>query len=370
MDRGHSAHAAQPALTELPITEHNRRVYGTLPKTPRVALNQSETPRAALSTALRRDGERYLPALCRELPPAEIAPEWIELIPNAGRVQGIDGRWFNFNDGPGLVERLNARERKPMLDWEHASAKTWSDIPAPAAGWFTQFEIRDNGSLWGRVDWTPNGAQSVKNRDYRYVSPEFLFDREKQILALPSAALTNRPNLVMSALNASDENGADEMNPELLAALGLAPDATATQALNAVNDLKSRQADMMRFVPKEQYETACNRISELEADVRRRDEAEHGAEVERAINEGVRAGKLAPATVEYYRAQCATPEGLNSFNQFLKLAPVIGKPTAPPPGDPPGTETALNANDRAVAKQLGLTDAEMVEMKKAERQTL
>lgn len=333
-----------------------------------VALNESE-PLKGATLALQRDGERYIPALCRELPLADEAPEWLELIPNSGRVQGIDGRWFLFNDGQSFVERLNARERKPMLDWEHASEKTWSNIPAPAAGWFTEFAIRDNGSLWGRVDWTPTGANSVKGREYRYVSPAFLFDRDRNILALASAGLTNRPNLIMSALNdATDDVGVDPMPIELLKALGLDASATEAQALNAVAALKAQQPDMMQFVPKAQYETACNRIVALEADAKSRADQEHSAAVERALNDAVTAGKIAPATVEYYKSQCGTPEGLEAFNKFVTLAPVIGKPATPPAGDPPGATPALNDAERAVAKQLGITDDEMLEAKKAERQ--
>jgi phage I-like protein len=51
------------------------------------------------------------------------------------------------------------------------------------------------------VDWTPRGRAAVVSREYRFLSPVFLFERASmRILELTSAALTNRPALHLKAI--------------------------------------------------------------------------------------------------------------------------------------------------------------------------
>lgn len=46
---------------------------------------------------------------------------------------------------------------------------------APAAGHITGLEVRD-GHLWGLTEWTEKGLQAVNDGDYKYHSPEVIWD--------------------------------------------------------------------------------------------------------------------------------------------------------------------------------------------------
>jgi len=67
-----------------------------------------------------------------------------------------------------------------------------------AAGWFKDVFKRGN-TLWAKIAWTPLGAQLIKDKVYRYFSPEFDFDYkdpetgQKYRCVLYGGALTNRP---------------------------------------------------------------------------------------------------------------------------------------------------------------------------------
>src|ERR1700743_791798 len=68
-----------------------------------------------------------------------------------------------------------------------------------AAGWVKEAKVASDG-LRLRVEWTPEGAKAVKDKEYRYFSPEFKDTwkdargvEHKNVLF--GGALTNRPYL-------------------------------------------------------------------------------------------------------------------------------------------------------------------------------
>jgi hypothetical protein len=62
-------------------------------------------------------------------------------------------------------------------------------------------ELREDGDeLWANVEWTPDGADAIKNKEYRFVSPSFVKDHthkngDKIGTTLLAAAITNHPFL-------------------------------------------------------------------------------------------------------------------------------------------------------------------------------
>jgi len=89
-------------------------------------------------------------------------PDWIQLIP-AGSFRGRDGRGPYVLDDPGAViaatNALRMRAGIP-IDYDHATDfAAPNGNPAPAAGWITEFAIRD-GAIWGRVEWTERAANA------------------------------------------------------------------------------------------------------------------------------------------------------------------------------------------------------------------
>lgn len=188
-----------------------------------------------------------------ELPPgSEVAvcflaigdtlPTELELIP-AGVFKGRDGRTWK-NDQPDQVVALSEKIRLPVgycIDVDHAldfAANEKVGGEAPAYGWISHLENR-GGAIWGKVEWTELGANAVKGKTYRGLSPVFAFDKETgRVLAFVSASLTNKPNLTLTAFNGRQRTVVQpEKSPmkKIAEMLGLAADATEDQVTTALN---------------------------------------------------------------------------------------------------------------------------------------
>ncbi|MEQ1712580.1 MAG: phage protease, partial [Hyphomicrobium sp.] len=130
------------------------------------------------------------------------APEWIEVLPAGPEIAGRDGRYW-IADDPGRIVSDSLAGGPLHVDYEHASeVRAPQGEPAPAAGWIDKLETRDGGAIWAHVEWTPRARQMIADREYRFISPVFYFDKDSlRILSLVSVALTNKPNLTMTALN-------------------------------------------------------------------------------------------------------------------------------------------------------------------------
>ncbi len=79
------------------------------------------------------------------------------------------------------------------IDYKHES----NDI---AAAWFTELYLsEDEKELWGRQNWTPKGKRKLADKEFRYVSADFLMNyQDNETLkefgpTLMGAGLTNRP---------------------------------------------------------------------------------------------------------------------------------------------------------------------------------
>ena len=156
----------------------------------------------SLITQCQEAGNRMLNL---PLPETAAAPDWIELIPAGSIIVGADGRQW-LNDTPDrIVAAFIARNKPMVVDYEHASEhRAPVGLDAPAAGWIDRIEIRD-GAVWGRVEWTAQARQRIQAREYRFISPVFTFEKaSSRIVALQSAALTNQPNLNLTALNSNN----------------------------------------------------------------------------------------------------------------------------------------------------------------------
>lgn len=140
---------------------------------------------------------------------ASAAPAWVQLLPDARDVVGHDGRRW-LNDLPDFV--VNHSRTPLVLDYEHASEhRAPQGLDAPAAGWITRLEVRGS-AVWGQVEWTDRARQQITSREYRYLSPVFQYEKDSlRIVQLTSAALTNQPNLNLTALNQGAITADDEL---------------------------------------------------------------------------------------------------------------------------------------------------------------
>jgi len=303
--------------------------------------------------------------------PLEAAPEWIQLLPAGPTIVGRDGRNWVLPEPAALIEAHRRLGRSLVIDWEHGSErKSPAGERAPAAGHIEELEARPDG-VWGRVVWTPQGAEDVRTGAYRYISPVFLHDKAtRRIVELRGAGLVHEPNLPLAALNKADPSrlGVKSMDlSQVYAALDLVDGANEDQILAAVTKLKAdkekalnraENPDLARFVPRADYDQALERATNAEATLKQLQDQARDAEIEAVIDAALKDGKIVPASVDYYRAQCRREGGLDEFKNFVSSAPKIvapsnldGKPAAPE-----GAATALNDEERAVIRQLGITE--------------
>jgi hypothetical protein len=90
--------------------------------------------------------------------------------------------------------KSNVRGQDLDIDYDH------KERSGEAAGWVKDAEARQDG-LWLLVEWTKTAARQIRERAYRYFSPEFVDSwthpstRQKHKDVLFGGALTNRPFL-------------------------------------------------------------------------------------------------------------------------------------------------------------------------------
>lgn len=283
-----------------------------------------------------------------------LAPEWVQLIP-AGSFSGRDGRGPYLLNSAAVLAAFQKGGIDLPIDYEHQTLSATDKAgPVPAAGWIKALEVRE-GSLWGRVEWTPKAAQLIAQREYRFLSPVFRHDKAGRIVALEGAGLTHYPNLDLEPV-AHQKGEPMDLKP-IIEALGAPADADVAQLAAHVKTLKeaaSRQPDPREWVPMSQHQAVAQELAALQKQVAKE-------KAEAAVRAAMSAGKLAPAMQNWALAYAEKdPEG---FAEWVKAAPVILAPegdkaahrVAPNAGT--GAE-ALTDEDRYVCAALGLSEAD------------
>jgi phage I-like protein len=300
-------------------------------------------------------------------------PKRIELVPPGNVVTGRDGRsWKNPNPAQAALNSL-ARLPKLPIDENHAT-----DLSAPkggaspALGWMTNLGAEKNGAICADVEWTPRGREAVLNKEYGYISPVFLFNKDGEINCILRAALTNSPNLGLPALNAEQKNNDTEertMDKALCAALGIAESADVKDALAAIEKLKTAQnaehgagggVDLQTYAPRAELNAALEKAVAAEKRLAELNAGAFRKEAESAVDEAIKAGKFPPASRETCLALCADRTGLEKFRELAAkgFAVVDGRAQAPEAAPPPGAGVVLNSEDAAIAKAMGYASAE------------
>lgn len=310
-------------------------------------------------------------ALCFQLPDLtdNALPDWLPMIP-AGTFTGRDGRsWVNNN--PDAIIRASLAYPKLPFDIEHATElKGPKGEEAPAYGWIDEYRVSD-GVVEAHVTWTDDGAAQLRARKYLYYSPAFRFTADGQVTRLSSAALTNKPNLDLPALN-SEEN-AMTVPVQIVTVLGLAATATADDAVKAIQQLKTSEQvalnraenpDLSKFIPVETHNLALNRAKDAEqklADIATR-------EAEALVDAAIKSGKVAPANRDMYLATCRTEDGCKQFADFVKGAPVIVNTDPEKKKDPgQGDTVTLSEEDLAMCRAMGIKEADFISVRKQEK---
>lgn len=250
-----------------------------------------------------------------------------------------------------LIQNFNAEKNDVVIDYEHQSL---SGGEAPAAGWIKELTDKGEAGLWASVEWTPRGAEYIKNKEYKYLSPVVSLDDGDRASVLWSAGLTNTPAIdgmepiankkfFINSWTEKEEKGMDFVK-EVAALLGLAETATAEDVTGALKALQEKvaeagqQAEVVAnkevltlldlkegakledvkgavlalknpsgYVKTEEFARLKNKL-----DLKERDEL---------VTLALTSGKVAPANREWAQGYALKdPEG---FRVFLNKAPVV-----------------------------------------------
>ncbi len=188
----------------------------------------------------------------------EDGPTWIQAMPLGEYNHPVHGK---ISITPERVQRFAAnvknrvRETDLDIDYDHKALTT------EAAGWVKDADARPDG-LWLLVDWTRKALQLIREKAFRYFSPEFVDEWEhprggKFQDVLFGGGLTNRPFLKdILPINMSEvfsaapgptlTEGGKAMTPDQLKILakiyGLPEDSTAEMILGAAQFASAQAA--------------------------------------------------------------------------------------------------------------------------------
>lgn len=301
------------------------------------------------------------------------APEWVHLLPTArGSISTDDARGpYVIDDADAIIAASFAQSDRLPIDQDHATdLAAPKGLPAPARGWIVAMEARTDG-IWGRVEWTGEGARLLADRAYRAISPVILHDKAKRVFAVLRASLVNRPNLKgLVALNSSQED--IPMN-KIAEALGLSADATEGDIIAAIGKLNEGSVADPAMQASLQASNAAvadltARVAELSTALQARDDADKKTRAEACVDAAIvakRAGINATTREHYISLHLANPAQAEAIISGLpKLGPT-GMTVEPPAAMKEG-EVSLNASDSEAARLLGIPADKMLETRKKE----
>jgi phage I-like protein len=244
------------------------------------------------------------------------------------------------------------------IDYAHESDQV-------AAGWIKGLELSTSGNeLWATVEWTPQGAKRLSDKEFRYLSADFAFDYKNNETGnsygptLFGAGLTNRPVVknMAPAVELTERKDKEmktveqlqseiktltEQSDAMKKALG---EMTADQAIAKIATLETEKAGLAK------------EVGELKAKVDGFEQAQKLAEKSASFNKLMSEGKAVEAQREHFMS-----------GDMVKFAAAAGKVNLSEKGNgaqPPEATTSDTTKAEAEKKILTLAE-KMVEEKKS-----
>lgn len=277
------------------------------------------------------------------------------LIAPWGRVQSSNGDFIVDGEaGQLVVEAFEAHATDLPIDYEHQSLGGTYASPsgqAPAAGWIkslrvvTPEEDAKGAGLFAEVEWTAGAREKLEDREYRYLSPVVIVrKRDRRMVALHSAALTNKPAIVGMRPIVNREGAGDSVGT------CEGGNAETCEGANAGTHDGSDAVEVLRL--RLGLEAGCDGQTVMLAAERRLAElmgAAQRREAEQRVADAMRAGKLIPVQQEWAMALALRDPA--EFDAWAATAPVVvslGR-TQPPAKDrvESGSTAAIAASARA-----------------------
>lgn len=307
-------------------------------------------------------------------------PKRIQVLPSGKEIRGVDGRHWKNEDPGALCAKMNSSglvtvKNGCVIDENHStdlSAPKGGE--APAFGWFRNFTLETDGSIWADVEWNARGLKAVSEKEYKYISPVFTRDKDGNITEILRAALTNNPNLDNPALNSSQKTAEEKnMEKELCAALGLPENATMADGLIAIEKLKTelngakvKEVDLAAYAPRADLGAALQRAEKAEKKIAEMNAASLKAKAAAAVEQAVKDGKIAPASKSEYLELCSSEDGFAKFEKIMAVTPSITGGTQVSDKAPENKNSVeLNASEKEWASSMGYTEEHWTEIKEA-----
>ena len=116
------------------------------------------------------------------------AEEVVKISP-AGTIAGFDGRVFIVDEN--TIAKTKAKGVDLPLNLEHC----FTEKGCAAVGWFdvNTLELKEDG-VYARLTLNDEGKELIKNKNYRYLSPEFIVGENRHVESIEAVALVNNPN--------------------------------------------------------------------------------------------------------------------------------------------------------------------------------
>jgi phage I-like protein len=175
---------------------------------------------------------------------------WCQLAP-LGEFPGMRGeeQVTQILDRQAFDQVCAAFAPEILVDFEHRAENT---DDTTAAAWIQKLSIRDDG-LWALLRFTDAGAEAVRGRRLRFLSPVWPLDPSGRPTRLQSAALTNTPNFALRpVLNKAAGLSTTPKGPknmkELAALFGLPETASEAEILTAAKAMQESVATLQQRV--------------------------------------------------------------------------------------------------------------------------
>jgi len=110
-------------------------------------------------------------------------------ISPVGLFSGYDGRVYKLSDA--TIAATKQRGLDIPLNIEHC----FTQKGCAAVGWFKldTLELKEDG-VYAQLELTKEGQELVSSKTYRYLSPEFSVDGDRNVVTIDAVALLNTPN--------------------------------------------------------------------------------------------------------------------------------------------------------------------------------
>lgn len=289
-----------------------------------------------------------------------------------GRPRSMEGvecdDWqMNAQIAAALIADFEASGKPILYDYEHNSL--YGD--SRAAGWIVKLVYAPGRGLFGKVEWTPDAAEEIAKKVYRYSSPLFLFDPNTgAVKKLLSVALTNNPAL-------GDLGAVDLVRRAALAALPLG--ALANQFMNPAGGLPGNQFGETEMTPEQiaaltserdtlktslvtltaERDKANTELAALRKQMADDQATADAAKRKETIEAALTAGHLIPAQKEF--AESLDTASLTKFMETLKLVAIL---TQQSDGSRAEGGNGLTKDELAYCSKMGVTPEQFIAARK------